>query len=177
MTGGPALSPRVATVLALGGVGVAAGTLVLAGVEREGVLTLVRAMARTAALLYFASFGAAGWTRTAAFGPSVLVGAGFAHFLHLGALAALAAGWPDPFFRELRIGPLVAGVVLYALLGLSVIGALRRQAPGRALAVGGWLLWGAFTSAYVTRAFADLAFLPLAVAGAAAAVLRLRARR
>lgn len=168
----------------------ACAIVAIEGVSEPGVRMLVRASARSSALLFFTSFAAPGvgalcwgaasdWLKRNA--SPIFLAFGFSHFVHLVALALWASLFADSFFEHVRPTAVVLGGSLYVLIGFMCIRALlsaskRRGWVGRVEGVGGFVLWAAFALVYVSHALSGALYALLGFVAMASLALRLAPR-
>jgi DMSO/TMAO reductase YedYZ heme-binding membrane subunit len=168
-----------------------AAVLTASGAGEEGVRALIRATARTSLAFFLAAFSAssarrlwqtpatAWWLRNRR-----QLGVSFAvsHALHLAAIVALAAGWPDSFRGGVDAVTLVGGGFGYAML--AAMAATSSDAAVRALGarrwrllhrVGIWTLFLIFASNYLPAPLHDARYAPAALALVGALALRVAA--
>jgi sulfoxide reductase heme-binding subunit YedZ len=174
--------PERAAILAWSGAAAAlavAGAALAHGWSEEGVRTVVRASARLSVTCFCLAFGASAlralWPSPAAdwmLRNRRQLGLSFAgfHFLHLGALVALALSFPSPFLENLQPATLAGGGLAY--LFIAVQAATSNDASVRWLGrrrwtllhtVGSYIIWLIFAQSYVPRAIASPAYLPFGV--------------
>src|SRR5260221_8938817 len=153
---------------ALSGVVLAMACSVVAieGMTEGGLRMMVRAIARSSAIICLTVFAAPGvaslrWGTGGAWlgrnASPIFLAFGFSHFVHLVALVLWASLFPGSFFANLRLPAVIAGAVLYLFIGFMCIRVFlkplgRREWADAVDGVGRFLLWLAFTLAYVRRA-------------------------
>ncbi|RMI25834.1 MAG: hypothetical protein D6681_01215 [Calditrichaeota bacterium] len=153
------------------------------GVTEAGLRMLIRASARSSAVYFFIAFAAPGLvrlrrspiTRIGRNAPSFFLAFGFSHLVHLAAIIGRAGLYPDTFFSDFRLTPVLGGALLYGLIGFMCLRLLicptGSSPPVAAVEnVGSHLLWLAFALAFVSRASSSLlhgllAFLALLAPG------------
>lgn len=177
---------------ALSGLVLAMACIIVAieGMTEGGLRMLVRASARSSAVLFLTAFAAPGvaglrWGVGGAWlgrnSSAIFLAFGFSHFVHLVALALWASLFPGSFFANLRLSTVIAGAVLYLFVGFLCIRALleplgRREWADAVDSVGRFLLWLAFTLAYLPRAFSGAGYGLLGLLAVASLVLRIAPR-
>jgi len=142
------------------------GILIARGTNEAGLRTVVRTSAQTSFVLFNAAFAA---SALAQLSPSPAtrwllrnrryVGVSFAvsHFMHLGAIVALAARLGDQF--ELGAAALIGGGLAYVFIAAMTATSFDRSAAWlgprnwqRLHTVGVYWIWGIFFVSYVPRA-------------------------
>lgn len=152
------------------------------------LIDLVRLTARVSGSLLFLVLAASGVSRLGGAGAwlhrrsaALFLACAAAHGGHLVALVSWAALFPDSFFADRPVAPLVAGAMLYGVIGLLALRAWNCLADGRLrltrLQVAGlYALWAVFTAAFTSRAGDSSVHNVLAGAALVAVVLRLSSR-
>jgi len=144
----------------------ACSIVAIEGVTEPSVRMLVRASARSSAILCFTSFAApgVGALRLGAAGDwlnrnasAIFLGFGFSHFVHLVALVLWVSLFPGSFFTHVLPTTVVMGGFFYALIGFMCVRVLlgasgRRGWVGGVEDVGRFMLWAAFAIVYVSHA-------------------------
>lgn len=152
------------------------GTLLLAYPGIEGIRQTIRATARISLILFALAFTA---TALYALLPNVFtrwqaanrryLGLSFAlsHFVHLGAIAALALADPQLFFSLTNAVTRTSGGVAYLLIAAMAVTSfslprrrIGEEAWRRLHLVGGWYIWLSFLVAVGKRAVIDSFYLP-----------------
>lgn len=163
------------------------GAHLLSGVGESGLRASIRATATSSLALFLAAFVASSWN---ALSPSPVskwllrnrryLGLSFAlsQAVHLGAILALAASYPQSMGRGLSSATLVGGTLGYVMTALmaatSTDGAVKRLGRSRwkTLHKGGmYLFWGIFVFSYLPR-FRSPLYLGFLLALAAAVGVR-----
>ncbi len=168
------------------------GVLVGTGWSEEGVRALVRTTARTSLALFLLAFTASSLARLWRSGATawllrnrrqVGVSFAFSHLVHLAALVALGAAFPDPFLRELSVVAVAGGGLAYLFILAMTVTSFDRTAAWlgrrrwkRLHTVGSWVVWIVFAQSYLPRALVDPFYVPFALAVLAAPVLRVGVR-
>jgi DMSO/TMAO reductase YedYZ heme-binding membrane subunit len=187
---------RLTALLAVALLAMTAGVLLALGTGEQGVRALIRATARSSALLFVLVYLA---RPLQALRPGPLsrfalrerrylgVAVAISHAIHLAAIVALARGWPEAFAGGVDASTIGVGglgfVLLFAMAATSSDAAVRRlgRARWRVLHRSGLhLLWAIFLITFagnlaISRAYAvPVAILLLAAVVRAAAFLRRR---
>jgi len=152
------------------------------------LVDIVRLTARVSGTLLFLVLAASGTSRFGAPGvwldrqsAAMFLAFAAAHAGHLIALVLWAALFPASFFADRPIVPLVAGALLYVVIGRLALRAWRCLADGRLRltrmqVVGLYALWAVFAAAFMSRAGDSGVRRLLAGAALVALVLRLFGR-
>jgi len=152
------------------------------------IIDVVRFTARVSGTLLFLVLAASGLSRFGAPGvwldrrsAAMFLVFAAAHAGHLLALVSWAALFPASFFADRPIAPLVAGALLYVVIGRLALRAWRCLADGRlrltrAQLVGLYALWAVFAATFASRAGDSGVHRLLAGAALVAVVLRLSSR-
>jgi DMSO/TMAO reductase YedYZ heme-binding membrane subunit len=173
--------------LALALLAMSAIVLAAAGVDEDGVRTLIRATARSSATLFLLAFIARPLRQTwrselsrwlLANRRYVGVSAAFSHLIHLAAIIWLSAAWPDRY----QVDPRTA---VFGGLGFAFFFAMALTSSDRAVAIlgrnwrrlhktGAWYLWFIFLFTFAPNQYRgwDLRHACFVAAFAAAAGLR-----
>lgn len=174
----------------LGLLAMVSAILSASGLGEDGVRGVIRATARVAVLLFLLPFTTSALRRAWRSPASAwllknrrYLGLSFAvaHFLHLGAVAALAARALRPFFTEQGdILTLGGGGLAYLFLAAMTVTSfphtaawLGRRWWDRIHTTGGYLLWVVFFQSYFFRSLVHPVYLPLTLALLSALALRL----
>ena len=179
-------------MLALSGVvfAMACTVVTLEGMTEPGLRMLVRASARSSAILFLTAFAApgVGALRSGTVGAwltcnasSIFLSFGFSHFVHLVALGLWAKLFPNSFFAHVRPTALVMGSLLYVLIGFMCMQILRgasarRGRTGAVEGMGGFVLWAAFALVYVSQVLTGVLYALLAFFALASLAVRLAPR-
>src|SRR5688572_21039756 len=165
-----------------------AAYLIQGGFDEPSVLGAIRTTARTSGILFFLAFAAPGirwggarrWFERNA--SSLLLAFAGSHLVHFLLLVTWVALFPHSLFEELSIPFVAVHLVLYGVILMLALTALRSirgssfQLNGRESA-GMYLLWAVFTFAFGARALAGPLYPVLAVMSVASLVLRLGSRK
>lgn len=176
--GGPFEGASLVAGAAVAALAMLGGAAWAAGWSEEGVRIVVRASAKVGVVLFALAFSASSlralWRSESTawlLRNRRYVGLSFAtyHFLHLGALVALAIAFPDPFVPNLVPATLIGGGLAYVFLLVMVLTSTDRAAQrlGRRRwtllhTVGSWYIWIIFVQSYVPRAFESPVYVPFA---------------
>ncbi|OFW98916.1 MAG: hypothetical protein A3D94_08250 [Alphaproteobacteria bacterium RIFCSPHIGHO2_12_FULL_66_14] len=167
----------------------AAGLVVSHGGDVEGIRVAIRATARTSLLLFVMAFTASAlaelipgaatrWQRR----NRRYLGVSFAvsHFIHLGAILALASVDQALFWKLTNISTILLAGTAYLFIAAMAATSFNRTAAWlgprkwRLLhLVGGWYIWISFAVAVGKRVPLDRFYWPMAALVLAAAIVRL----
>jgi hypothetical protein len=160
------------------------------GVTEAGLRMLVRASARSSAVLFLTAFAAPGVASLHMGAASawlgrirrpILLSFGVSHPLHLVVLVCWASLFPRSFLSDFRVVAVLVGAMLYVFIAFTCLRLiLRPLSVSRWVVVvegvGASLLWLAFALAYVLRARSSGLYGVLALLALASLGLRLAPR-
>ncbi len=164
------------------------GVALVDGWSEEAVRRIVRATAQIGVVLFCLAFSASSLRKFWRTPVSAwllrnrrYLGLSFGsyHLLHLAALGALAAAFPQPFLEDLQAITLIGGgaayVFLVAQMATSNDTAVRwlgRRRWTLLHTLGSWIIWAIFALSYIPRAVTSAYYVPFAGVPVAAVALR-----
>ena len=155
------------------------------GADERSLRAIVRVTARCSGLLLFTVFAMPALSRLQRAGrwldrnsPAIFLAFTVSHLIHLGALIAWASFFPDSFFADFQVVPVLVGGGLYVFIAVIAIKAVAGLSTGqlrlnRVETAGMYLLWAAFTLSFAAQARESALHVALTLAALSALGTRL----